>query len=281
MTLAGLIAARYPSPEWAVFFEVANGTGWQAGRHADAVALGIWPSRGNVIIGFECKEYRSDWLREKKNPAKAEAVAAHCDLWYVVVASEAIAKADELPTPWGLLVANADRTKLKIVKEAVQFPDRDKSIIKRTFAAAMLRRVSETMVPKAELQRLVEERLASARQVDSSNDTFEVESLRRELAGLTATLDIFKEQTGVDLRRHDYHGPKDIARAVSAVLRIAHTRDKLKYAADQLNTAADVVESALAAWPRVEPADPTDDEVVEARRVMGLEPVRESVGARG
>ena len=48
MTLAGLIAARYPPPEWAVFFEVSNATGYATSRRADAIALGIWPSSEEV-----------------------------------------------------------------------------------------------------------------------------------------------------------------------------------------------------------------------------------------
>lgn len=51
MNLATLVMQAYPSPEWAVFFEVGNGTGFRTRRHADAVAIGI---------------------REKADPAKAE-----------------------------------------------------------------------------------------------------------------------------------------------------------------------------------------------------------------
>jgi hypothetical protein len=111
MTLQGLIAQAYPSPEWAVFYEVSNATGWGASRRADAVALGVWPSRGQMLIGFEFKTARGDWLNERKNPAKAETIAAHCDAWYVVAGDESVVKLDELPEPWGLHVANKDNTK--------------------------------------------------------------------------------------------------------------------------------------------------------------------------
>src|SRR4051812_48555098 len=109
MTLAGLVAQAYPSPEWAVFYEVSNGTGFNSRRRADAVALGVWPSRGHALIGFEFKEDRRDWLREKDNPAKADLIAANCDAWVLVIGNEKVAKIEEIPEPWGLLVANADR----------------------------------------------------------------------------------------------------------------------------------------------------------------------------
>jgi hypothetical protein len=160
MTLTGLVRQAYPTPEWAVFFEVSNATGFGARRRADAVALGVWPSRGQSLIGFEFKEDRRDWLREKDNPAKAEEIAQHCDGWYVVAGSDGIVKVEELPTPWGLKVANKDRTKLLTVKECIPFSDRDKTVIKRTFVAAMLRKVGETTVPRAELDRLVQEGVA-------------------------------------------------------------------------------------------------------------------------
>jgi len=35
--LKGKLADRFKAPEWALFFEVANGTGANTRRHADAV----------------------------------------------------------------------------------------------------------------------------------------------------------------------------------------------------------------------------------------------------
>ena len=82
--LADLLAARYASPAWAIFFEVSNATGYKANRHADAVAVGIWPSRGLSILGFEIKASRSDWKHELSNPRKADAIFKYCDHWFLV-----------------------------------------------------------------------------------------------------------------------------------------------------------------------------------------------------
>lgn len=244
VTLAALVRQAFPSPEWAVFLEVACGS-----RYADAVALGIWPSRGQMLVGFEFKESRRDWLREKKNPAKAEAAAQHVDRWYLVAGDETVAKVDELPEPWGLYVATPDRSTLKLVKSAQTFPDRDTTVMKRTFAAAMLRRFTETTVPKVEIARLVDERAAVLRANDTHGRALEMAREDARLAN--EALNAFREATGVDLR-YGYQGPKRIAAAVKAVLDAGGERRRIEYARQALTEAAKTMEQALAAWPEAQ-----------------------------
>lgn len=245
MTLQGLVHKAYPSPEWAVFFEVSDSTGFQGRRRADAVAMGIWPSRGQTLIGFEFKEDRRDWLRERENPAKAEVIAAHCDCWYVVAGRDGIVKIDELPEPWGLYVANEERTKLLTKKPCQPFPDRDKTTIRRTFAAAMLRKVTETTVPRVELQRLVDEAVKVV--VDSSRDGRERERLRTRNDQLEAVLVNFKTTTGVDLV--GWRGTEKLIAAVDAVLHLGDDKRNLEHARDRLLGAAKTMNDALASWP--------------------------------
>lgn len=241
MTLAALVRQAYPSPEWAVFLEVSAGS-----RYADAVALGIWPSRGQALVGFEFKESRRDWLREKKNPAKAEAAAQHVDGWYLVAGAADVAKPEELPEPWGLYIATPDRSKLKLVKPCQWFPDRDTTVMKRTFAAAMLRRVSETTIPRAEFNDAVEKRATEIRERDGEGRA--IKRLQEDLDRATAALDAFREATGVDLRR-GYQGPTRIAAAVHAVLNGAGERRRIEYARQALAEATKTMDEALEAWP--------------------------------
>jgi len=101
--------------------------------------MSMWPSRGLEINGFEIKASRSDWLRELKNPAKAEAIAAYCDRWWIVALKDLV-KIEELPAGWGLMELQANGS-LKEVKRA---PARENvKPITRTFMAAMMRRVGE------------------------------------------------------------------------------------------------------------------------------------------
>lgn len=250
MTLAGLVSQSYPSPEWAVFFEVANATGFGSSRRADAVALGIWPSRGQALIGFEFKEDRRDWLREYKNPAKADLIAAQCDRWYVVAGHDGIVKLEELPDPWGLLVANTDRTKLLTKKPAVPFPDRDTTVMKRTFIAAMLRKVTENTVPASEVERLVQE--ATKKAVERTREGNMIRHLEDAVERHQKTLDTFKRVTGVDLQ-YGWQGTEKIAAAVAAVLEGDRHRQSLEQAQKGLTQAARDIQKALDAWPAPHP----------------------------
>ena len=95
------LAARFKQPEYAIFFEVNNGTGMNGGRrYADAIAMSLWPSRGLHLHGFEIKVSRSDWLSELKNPEKAELFASRCHTWSLVTAND-IVKSGEVPAQWG------------------------------------------------------------------------------------------------------------------------------------------------------------------------------------
>lgn len=100
--------ARYCAPEWALMFEVGDGTGVNQRRWADAVAMNLWPSRGMEVNGFEIKVSRSDWQRELKNPAKAESVQQYCDRWWIVTAP-GIVKDGELPNDSETTAADAVR----------------------------------------------------------------------------------------------------------------------------------------------------------------------------
>lgn len=83
---------------------VRSAAGFDARRTIDAVSLGLWPSRGMLLTGYEIKVSRSDWLRELKNPAKAEEFASKVDRLVLVVSDADIVQDGELPENWGLLV---------------------------------------------------------------------------------------------------------------------------------------------------------------------------------
>jgi len=131
------LATKFRAPEYALFFEVGDATGGRARRWADAVAMGLWPSRGLYLQGFEIKVSRSDWQSELKNPAKAESVARYCRHWWIVT-PPGVVRDGELPDGWGLLEVQTQG--IKTVKPA---PALDPQPIEMTFLAAILRRADE------------------------------------------------------------------------------------------------------------------------------------------
>jgi hypothetical protein len=91
------IKQRYELPEWHCESEVTID-----GRRLDVVALNMWTTRRNRIVGFEIKVNRGDWLREIQNFQKSEGWLAVCDTFYVVTPPKLI-KPEELPEGWGHL----------------------------------------------------------------------------------------------------------------------------------------------------------------------------------
>lgn len=250
MTLAQLVSRAYPAPEWATFFEVSNSTGSQSTRRADAISLGVWPSRGNLIVGFEFKEDRRDWLRELKNPAKAEVMAQHCDEWWLVT-SPGIALPEELPAPWGLKVASKNRDKLMTVKPCVPYTDRDRAVMRRTFAAAMLRKVSETMVHKSDVDRQIQEVLTRERERGRGGAEHKLTEALRQVESLKTRIREFEQASGVEINQWD--SSQRIGAAVKAVLACDHSLNrKLQSALGTVEQCSKALAAAVAATATAE-----------------------------
>jgi hypothetical protein len=191
---------RFCKPEWALFFEVANGTGANIRRFADAVAMNLFPSRGLEVHGFEIKVSRSDWQRELKDPNKAETIWKYCDHWWIA-APAGIVRKDELPPTWGLLelaeakgLVNGASGKLRI---AVQAPKLEPQDLTRSFVAALLRRASET--DHAMVDRIVDRKLAVLRQEDRERNARTIEDRTRRMHDQLAKVADFEKQLGVSI----------------------------------------------------------------------------------
>jgi hypothetical protein len=222
---------RYSGEAYAFMSQVGNATGYGVSRHADALVMSLWPSRGLTLMGFEIKANRGDWMRELKKPGKAEPIARFCDEWWVVAPAEAIVPptqrtrvhqtslgitAEEpaptldlghldaavFPPTWGLLCPHG-KGGLRIVKPAAQLEPKP---IDRTFLAAVLRRAAEYMVPKSAIkaeidaayQRGLKDGEAERRRLGDVQRMHD-EQLKRDLAR-------FEEVSGIKITEYD--GPR-------------------------------------------------------------------------
>jgi hypothetical protein len=120
--------------------EVANATGWTGDRSADALVMELW--KPHSWHGFEIKASRADWLRELKDPTKADAFKRYMDYWWLVVGDDSIVKDGELPEGWGLLVPTTGRVLFAKKGAPMLKPEP----IPRVFMAAIVRRVVEQSV---------------------------------------------------------------------------------------------------------------------------------------
>lgn len=190
---------RWSDPEWAIMWEVGQGTGRNSGRYADAVMMSLWPSRGLELHGVEIKVSRSDWKREAADPAKAETIAQYCDRWWIHTPENVVDDLSDLPPAWGLrewtgkkwvTVREAEKTEAKPVP--------------RSFLAAMLRRADGTMrgmiqeAKETARQELWGERERNQRQYHEQVRC-EVERRTKEYADLQQKFDDFEAAFGAEL----------------------------------------------------------------------------------
>lgn len=105
------LQGSFPLPAYITLEEVRDATGFDGNRTADAMAISLYRSRGKALYGFEMKISRSDWLKELRQPEKAESIMRYCNYWALVVPDKAIVKNGELPPSWGMYVAQKSRLK--------------------------------------------------------------------------------------------------------------------------------------------------------------------------
>lgn len=193
MSIVEALRLRYPLPSYALFFEVRNTTGSaRVERYADAIAVGCWPSRGLDVIGMEFKADRRDWLREWKEPAKAEAFVKFCDYWFVVQSEPDIVKLEELPKTWGLLTLRGER-----LVTTVDAPKLEPIPMTRGFLASLLRNSLEQSTEKVIRQESYDKGWAEGRQDLVDADRTEQENLRREIERLKEIVASFEKATAI------------------------------------------------------------------------------------
>lgn len=192
---------RYAAPQWALMEEVRDRVGFSGKRSADAIAMCTWEGRGLEIHGFELKANRADWIRERDNPEKAEAISQFCDRWWVVAADDTIVRDGELPPLWGLQVLEG-----KILKTVTPAPSREAKPLTRAFLAAMLRRATEAQAtlirPEDILDRIDTEVTARIERMNTES-SWELKKLRSDSEMLKKVSDAL----GIDLSHRDWQLP--------------------------------------------------------------------------
>ncbi len=210
-----LIRKTYPSKEYVLLSEVRDAAGFNASRSADGIAMNLWPSRGLELTGFEIKKSRTDWLKEKNQPEKAENIFKYCDRFYLIAGNDkVILNENEIPKSWGYMLAKGSR--LVVVKEAPKLKPKECS---RTFLASMLKRATKGMLHPSEIDGKMKEVADKARkellfELDEGED-----ELKRRYAKLLEDVRMFEEASGISINKEWTHDPKKIGAAVGLVLK--------------------------------------------------------------
>lgn len=248
-TIPQLLRARYPVQSHALFFEVQSATAYKGHQRADAVAVGLWPSRGLDVIGFEFKTHRSDWLRELKSPDKAEEIFQFCDRWYLV-ADDNVAKVDEIPETWGWLTPVGDK-----LRETKAAPALSAKPLAREFVASLMRlaqkeRDTAAAKPTADVEARVREEMFDQHKAELDRLRSQLEDARKERQ---AEIKEIENHLGVKLGRWSYP-----VESVGASLRLLSGRGptlrqelvKLKSSLADILERVDAAESEMQAWPK-------------------------------
>jgi hypothetical protein len=202
-----LIRKRHEGEGWCVFTELANGTGYKVRGWADAAALGIWPSRGYELHGYEFKASREDLKKELRDPAKADNVGRYCHFWWLVLTKAELMEGLIIPATWGILVPKG--RVLRVLRKA---PKNTKAKpFDPAFVAAMIRNITKSWVPKHVHEALKEQQHAEAVQPPSDTE--------RELADLRKRIADFEAAAGVTI---DRWGAGQVGNAVRLVLDARH-----------------------------------------------------------
>lgn len=209
-----ILSKRYPSSQYALMAEVSNAAGFDRSRSCDFLAMGLWPSRGLDLTGFELKRHRSDWLGELKKPAKAESFFKYCDRWYLLTVFDEhfghVAKPDEIPAPWGWIEIKG--SKCHVIKEA---PKLEPAAMTRNFLAALLKRSSD----KSDyvLRNEIKEEIERAREAGKDYNKYEREQAQKELRELMLKVKDFEHEAGVDIHWRYSGDGKEFGKAIKFV----------------------------------------------------------------
>lgn len=205
---------------------VRDAAGFSANRTIDAYCMGLWPSRGLMIEAFEIKCSRSDWLRELKDPGKADGFCQRADRFWLVVADKEIVRDGELPSTWGLLavvngkiIQQVEAPLLRVMDGPVQNRELPPGL-DRSFLAALLRGATYVALTTPEDIEEAERRGAENATHHLRNEVERYKELSQKLGGLHRE---FERATGLSLRQFfgsGYHSrtAAEVGAAVRTVL---------------------------------------------------------------
>lgn len=198
--LVAAVRARYQREGYAFMSNVPSRLGFNSKRYADGIAVGLWESRGFEVVGFEVKASRSDFLRELKDPPKADDIFGYCDRWFLVAANDGIVNVDagELPSAWGLMVPRGRN--LTVVTKA---PKLSPQPLERSFLCALLRRAHEQMESKSAQDEAYQRGWEEGRLKGEKTNNGTLYYLRQEHERLKKSVKAFHEKSGIHIDSYD------------------------------------------------------------------------------
>ena len=202
------IRAAYPFEKgWITMGEVQpHGTS----RRFDALAIMGWGSRGFEAVGFEIKVSRGDWLKELKDPSKADPLVSLCTRWWVC-APPGVVQAAELPESWGLLVFHSGQT-----RAAKQAPKLSPAPWPPEMWRCMLLRLADRKrYEPTEISAARDDGFNRGYEAGEKSAKWKIENAEENSARLAAIIDKAQKATGVNL--HGWVDYEDLGAAMKVL----------------------------------------------------------------
>ena len=226
------LSERYCEPDWYLGFEVGDGCGSEVTRHADAIAICPYPSRGYEALGFEIKVSKQDLKHEIEQPAKAEALAKYCNYWYLVV-PKGLTDGINIPEPWGII--EYIDGKLRQKRKAEFF----KNTIDIGFCCAFIRGI------RRKDDRDLKEAMAYRERMQIEHLDMETRSKLYDYEKLQERLVTLKKRTGIDLTSKHWVSEYDV-KAMALAKRLLDSHDDIELVTKARYLSKDIAE--LAGW---------------------------------
>lgn len=202
-----------------------------SGRRADAVHIGLWASRGaGTVEVCELKISRADWLKELKEPKKAEAWWPHCNIFWLVVPGPGIVQDGELPKGWGLMMPGGRGRRFKVVVQ----PEERKFEITPALLRTLLTNTETTRTKALQKQdRMLRQKFyEQEQQVRRQRGTFSEKDRRR-----LELLDRLEKALGTELSDYAWEGRLTPEGAAETLQALAQGRAALDRAKDRAESA--------------------------------------------
>jgi len=226
-----------------------------SGRRADAVHIGLWASRGAGIVEVcELKVSRADWLRELKDPKKAEAWWPYCNIFWLVVPHEGIVQDGELPKGWGLMMPGTRGRKFKVLVK----PEERDAQITPGLLITLLKNTETTRTNALQRQEreLRQKFYEQERQAQRQRGTFNEKDKRR-----LELLDRLEAALGVGLAEYSWEDKLEPEGATEALQALVQGRLSLDRAKDRAESAVRELDRA---------ARTTQETADRLRKEMGI-----------
>lgn len=251
------LSSRYNLPFWLLLNEVHDGTGWGWSRSADAVAFGLYLSRGHEVHVFECKASRADFLQEMRKPEKA--MIEEADRIFLVIPT-GLVKKSEVPANWGLIHVSrkGDGYRLRTTKQAplLHGDEMWNRPLPKEFVAAMLVRLNKELekyrkdsVLREDIRGKLDQAYEDGRDSIISCDVSR-ERERLEFKQLRESVAKFEAKSGISI--HSYNGEElgKIVKWIGDIPKVSWMKKRFTFAVKSLRDSANELEEHLEKLPK-------------------------------